>query len=116
MIRRPPRSTLFPYTTLFRSGVVGRVKLSQLNEQGGFVQAYLPFLQGPSGGMAEEIKTTQAPEALLTAGPKQMNEHAPEPTNSDLPSIAHKADDAVTPGLRHITVIVVIWRDCGGSV
>src|SRR3712207_7133175 len=25
MIRRPPRSTLFPYTTLFRSGVVGLV-------------------------------------------------------------------------------------------
>src|SRR3712207_6985158 len=24
MIRRPPRSTLFPYTTLFRSGVVHR--------------------------------------------------------------------------------------------
>src|SRR5688572_32589684 len=24
MIRRPPRSTLFPYTTLFRSGVSGR--------------------------------------------------------------------------------------------
>src|SRR2546421_3871221 len=24
MIRRPPRSTLFPYTTLFRSGVAGR--------------------------------------------------------------------------------------------
>src|SRR5947209_15101065 len=29
MLRRPPRSTLFPYTTLFRSGrlVVGRVRL-----------------------------------------------------------------------------------------
>src|SRR5438093_6200953 len=28
MIRRPPRSTLFPYTTLFRSGVpwIGRVR------------------------------------------------------------------------------------------
>src|SRR5947199_7266308 len=25
MIRRPPRSTLFPYTTLFRSGVAKRV-------------------------------------------------------------------------------------------
>src|SRR3712207_7622206 len=25
MIRRPPRSTLFPYTTLFRSGVAGGV-------------------------------------------------------------------------------------------
>src|SRR5687768_18093424 len=23
MIRRPPRSTLFPYTTLFRSGAIG---------------------------------------------------------------------------------------------
>src|SRR3712207_6966376 len=26
MIRRPPRSTLFPYTTLFRSGRAGRGK------------------------------------------------------------------------------------------
>src|SRR3712207_8672115 len=25
MIRRPPRSTLFPYTTLFRSGEVGKL-------------------------------------------------------------------------------------------
>src|SRR5256885_7174976 len=25
MIRRPPRSTLFPYTTLFRSGLCGKV-------------------------------------------------------------------------------------------
>src|SRR5436309_10732911 len=33
MIRRPPRSTLFPYTTLFRSerrkGVEGRVRLAE---------------------------------------------------------------------------------------
>src|SRR2546430_12352126 len=27
MIRRPPRSTLFPYTTLFRSGFEGRDRL-----------------------------------------------------------------------------------------
>src|SRR2546430_3947830 len=35
MIRRPPRSTLFPYTTLFRSRVVGApqlaVKLGELS-------------------------------------------------------------------------------------
>src|ERR1044072_6636010 len=31
MIRRPPRSTLFPYTTLFRSGVVHRSLLSMIN-------------------------------------------------------------------------------------
>src|SRR3712207_8734370 len=29
MIRRPPRSTLFPYTTLFRSRVPGRVLVAQ---------------------------------------------------------------------------------------
>src|SRR2546430_9919076 len=28
MIRRPPRSTLFPYTTLFRSAVRARVRLA----------------------------------------------------------------------------------------
>src|SRR3712207_7108759 len=28
MIRRPPRSTLFPYTTLFRSRVSGRISLA----------------------------------------------------------------------------------------
>src|SRR3712207_7117394 len=30
MIRRPPRSTLFPYTTLFRSVLVGRDDLLEL--------------------------------------------------------------------------------------
>src|SRR2546430_7168293 len=28
MIRRPPRSTLFPYTTLFRSSIAGRAQFS----------------------------------------------------------------------------------------
>src|SRR3712207_8988180 len=36
MIRRPPRSTLFPYTTLFRSGVPGHEGRGDLaGEQGG---------------------------------------------------------------------------------
>src|SRR2546429_4527762 len=30
MIRRPPRSTLFPYTTLFRSDVVPMIRLCSL--------------------------------------------------------------------------------------
>src|SRR2546426_4372733 len=29
MIRRPPRSTLFPYTTLFRSSCPGRARVAQ---------------------------------------------------------------------------------------
>src|SRR2546430_4563192 len=31
MIRRPPRSTLFPYTTLFRSGPVCGTRLGQIS-------------------------------------------------------------------------------------
>src|SRR5438874_3603503 len=34
MIRRPPRSTLFPYTTLFRSGSKSRRGISSPPEQG----------------------------------------------------------------------------------
>src|SRR3712207_8184856 len=33
MIRRPPRSTLFPYTTLFRSGDDQRVETERLDAQ-----------------------------------------------------------------------------------
>src|SRR5258708_11050026 len=42
MIRRPPRSTLFPYTTLFRSVRINRLKATQL---GISVQAISETLQ-----------------------------------------------------------------------
>src|SRR2546430_11214590 len=35
MIRRPPRSTLFPYTTLFRSLAEGRASLNLVTRRGG---------------------------------------------------------------------------------
>src|SRR3712207_8137989 len=37
MIRRPPRSTLFPYTTLFRSGGAGALALGVRDRQPGAV-------------------------------------------------------------------------------
>src|SRR2546430_11079120 len=37
MIRRPPRSTLFPYTTLFRSGPAGRARGVQHRRPQGFI-------------------------------------------------------------------------------
>src|SRR5688572_32345390 len=45
MIRRPPRSTLFPYTTLFRSALE---KCVDLTEQG------VAFLRVERGGDAED--------------------------------------------------------------
>src|SRR5256885_9437586 len=47
MIRRPPRSTLFPYTTLFRSQQAG-------------AQSYVHFL----AGIKERIRTAQVKAAL----------------------------------------------------
>src|SRR2546429_5433110 len=35
MIRRPPRSTLFPYTTLFRSDLPGPLQLAEPAHDGG---------------------------------------------------------------------------------
>src|SRR2546430_13160965 len=44
MIRRPPRSTLFPYTTLFRSRIVDIVHLPAVSE---------PFITWTMSGEAE---------------------------------------------------------------
>src|SRR5215467_15848345 len=43
MIRRPPRSTLFPYTTLFRSPVGGSCTLWPRPGGGSIVSAQLPL-------------------------------------------------------------------------
>src|SRR3712207_6971001 len=44
MIRRPPRSTLFPYTTLFRSAVAGR----DARPRGGELQCRRPLRDAQS--------------------------------------------------------------------
>src|SRR5688572_31260416 len=47
MIRRPPRSTLFPYTTLFRSHILKRPNLETVIEigcgNGRFLRALAPY-------------------------------------------------------------------------
>src|SRR3712207_8570699 len=56
MIRRPPRSTLFPYTTLFRSPTAGggSAPSEQLSEQA------LPILLHPRGGLRQVVGVLQA--------------------------------------------------------
>src|SRR3712207_8770548 len=45
MIRRPPRSTLFPYTTLFRSAAVGKVPQRALFSPSGCWRRGMPTLE-----------------------------------------------------------------------
>src|SRR2546426_8467139 len=45
MIRRPPRSTLFPYTTLFRSARALEERRAELDRTGRLA-AFRPFLRG----------------------------------------------------------------------
>jgi predicted permease len=46
------------------AGVVRRVRINQLHDGGGFVQGYLPFLQGPASGMTIVLKTAVDPGML----------------------------------------------------
>src|SRR5689334_24266147 len=48
MIRRPPRSTLFPYTTLFRSSLRRDARLHRESAGGRGTRRYLRVSQEPS--------------------------------------------------------------------
>src|SRR2546422_8489185 len=53
MIRRPPRSTLFPYTTLFRSGWI-RPELASSTFQKGRLKTTNAFRRGHCAGLPAE--------------------------------------------------------------
>src|SRR2546422_11271045 len=97
MIRRPPRSTLFPYTTLFRSGVVigreGRatnqdVLYAPMINQVAFVTAGRnfetlgedPFLAGEL--VAHETRGVQSQGLIVTLKHLAMNDFENARTNT----------------------------------
>src|SRR3712207_8465101 len=64
MVRRPPTSTLYPYTTLFRSGGSGDLRLRQVVR--GDARAFRSLLQA------------RAHPALRPAGGRRSEEHTSE--------------------------------------
>ena len=51
MIRRPPRSTLFPYTTLFRSGGKAMVRIEVLHDVGFDPKYFTSYWKSKGGGV-----------------------------------------------------------------
>src|SRR5947209_14893706 len=83
MIRRPPRSTLFPYTTLFRSVVVGtRVVLLDRGHEGVAVAGRSPGidrLRQQIGRATSELQSRQYLVCrLLLEKKKKTNKQARE--------------------------------------
>src|SRR2546427_6513976 len=73
MIRRPPRSTLFPYTTLFRSGDDLAQRLRHLFRAAGFAPAGCA-----SGGVSHRhtvtVSTIRAPSESSTRSEEHTSE------------------------------------------
>src|SRR3712207_7724774 len=56
MIRRPPRSTLFPYTTLFRSCFFGGPSRPPHHYDGGTSGYVVVVLRGPYSGASRSLR------------------------------------------------------------
>src|SRR3712207_9223439 len=91
MIRRPPRSTLFPYTTLFRSGVAPRIGEQDHPRQGERVNNSLQLVLGPliarqipgqvqddEVGPPEQLVECRLPETGVTDQRSRSEEHTSE--------------------------------------
>src|SRR2546425_2838956 len=71
MIRRPPRSTLFPYTTLFRSPRVGRARIRVPRRRGDHVA--VSGLQLESGGDGGPHRRLVVPEVEVRAASRSRD-------------------------------------------
>src|SRR2546422_7184420 len=73
MIRRPPRSTLFPYTTLFRSLRCLVAGGSQRVLQGGILQAVQPLAeQQPRTQQSVRRRGLRRPNVILRRVPTRL--------------------------------------------
>jgi len=86
-------------------GVVRRVKIRGLNEQGGFVQAYFSALQVPSRGRTMTVKTTLAPEPLMAAVRQQVLALDPDQPVYELRTLTDLRDRSLTPQRLNLTLL-----------
>src|SRR5258708_3887182 len=103
MIRRPPRSTLFPYTTLFRStleivGIAGDVKVGGLGDSGPNNELHVPYRQRPFLTMS---LITRGPASIASAAQREILAiDADQPVGAVRTMDAVIADSVSQPRLR----------------
>src|SRR5687767_15472525 len=83
MIRRPPRSTLFPYTTLFRSP-----KKEEAHELSGFGSANDPSHPGCPATQGDDLRRERS-RHLLSSDPVVGRHPRSEEHTSELQSLAY---------------------------
>src|SRR2546430_12400449 len=95
MIRRPPRSTLFPYTTLFRSGLIELVANARAD-------------------LAEAQRESHAGGSHLRSWPTRSEEHTSElqsQSNLVCRLLLEKKKHWLQSSLRPFRVPLIAWRN-----
>src|SRR2546425_7269404 len=99
MIRRPPRSTLFPYTTLFRSSLPLTLAAGQNTT---FTAQFAPSATGSASGTASI--TSNAPGSPLTialSGTGTQPQLSPTPTSISFGSLGPATNPSQTITLKN---------------
>src|SRR2546425_5268545 len=118
MIRRPPRSTLFPYTTLFRSLILEQQR-ERLPRRVGIDAIHAEQEQGarqvqrlrPRGGFLERERPDRADHASHLLGQRRVDLGDPRPDDPRLPldvRIAHVEEQA--PPLQRLGQLARVVR------
>src|SRR2546427_8786750 len=97
MIRRPPRSTLFPYTTLFRSAGSRQARPAQAAARSGASGvAYVPSLNSRSEEHTSELQSqSNLVCRLLLEKKKKTNRN--KRSTAVYPATSNRPDGALAP-------------------
>src|SRR3712207_7541512 len=91
MIRRPPRSTLFPYTTLFRSGVTGERFVAAAEAAADVAGAVIrPFFRpGRDASLRAELKDDRSPVTIADRSAERAIDRKSTHLNSSHANISY---------------------------